>query len=247
MIHYHGTPCGGSRVDVARFLTGRHALIPFVRPDDLAIAADVCQSFCLDNGAFSAWTRGIDVDWNKYYRWVDTWCKHPGFDFSLIPDVIDGGEKANDQFVSRWIDQGLAHYGCPIWHLDESIDRFVTLCNSWSRVALGSSGQYRTPNTGSWWKRIAEALEAVCDDQGRPCTRLHGLRMLNSDIFTRIPLASADSTNATVNAGSVSRFGIYKPPTAAQRAEIIAARIEAHNSAPCWMGGYQHELIPTMS
>jgi hypothetical protein len=31
MIHYHGTPIGGTRQDVARFLVGRHALIPFGR------------------------------------------------------------------------------------------------------------------------------------------------------------------------------------------------------------------------
>ena len=30
------------------------------------------------------------------------------------------------------------------------------------------------------------------------------------------------------------RFGAYTPPTAAQRAAVIADRIEAHNSAPIW-------------
>lgn len=38
VIHYHGTPVGGSRSDVVRFLRGRHALIPFARPDDLGAA-----------------------------------------------------------------------------------------------------------------------------------------------------------------------------------------------------------------
>lgn len=28
MIHYHGTPVGGTRQDGARFLAGRHALVP---------------------------------------------------------------------------------------------------------------------------------------------------------------------------------------------------------------------------
>lgn len=52
MIHYHGTPIGGTRQDAARFLAGRHALVPFPRQDDVAIVAEVCQSFCFDNGAF---------------------------------------------------------------------------------------------------------------------------------------------------------------------------------------------------
>lgn len=73
--------------------------------------------------------------------------------------------------------------------------------------------------------------------------RLHGLRMMDPEIFTRLPLASADSTNAAVNCGSLSRYGSYIPPTAAQRAAVIAERIEAHNSAPVWVGaGTQADL-----
>ena len=44
MIHYHGTPCGGRREDVARFLSGRHALIPFGRSEDIGTAAEVCHT-----------------------------------------------------------------------------------------------------------------------------------------------------------------------------------------------------------
>ena len=66
-----------------------------------------------------------------------------------------------------------------------------------------------------------------------PC-KLHGLRMLDPEVFSRMPLASADSTNAAVNCSASSRFGIYTPATSSQRAAVIADRIEAHNSAPIW-------------
>lgn len=39
MIHYHGTPVGGSRVDASRFLTARHALVSFAHPDDMPVVA----------------------------------------------------------------------------------------------------------------------------------------------------------------------------------------------------------------
>lgn len=64
MIHYHGTPAGGTRDDAARFLRGRHALVPWVRDEDIGTVAEVCQSFMLDNGAFSAWKSGEPItDW----------------------------------------------------------------------------------------------------------------------------------------------------------------------------------------
>ena len=234
MKHFHGTPIGGSRNDVARFLKGRHALVPFPRQDDIGVVAEVCQSFVFDNGAFSAWKRGLPMDVTGYVAWVKDWCRHPGFEWALIPDVIDGDEAANDALVLEFEASGLALYGVPVWHLHESLERLLRLCENWPTVALGSSGRWSTPGTAGWWSRMSEALGAACDAHGRPIAKLHGLRMLDPEIFTRLPLASADSTNAALNCGAITRFGAYNPPTAAQRAEVIADRIEAHNSAPIW-------------
>jgi hypothetical protein len=239
MIHYHGTPIGGSRQDTARFLIGRHALVPFSRPDDIAIVADVCQSFCLDNGAFTVWKQGGQLDIPGYIKWVHEWSRHPGFDWALIPDVIEGDERQNDDLLRAW-PKGLP--GVPVWHMHESLARLGWLARNYRIVALGSSGDYSMPGTAAWWDRMNMAMQSICDDKGRPLCKLHGLRMLDPQIFTRLPLSSADSTNAAVNSGSLSRFGMYQPPTAAQRAAVIAERIEAHNSAPIFTHSTQEEL-----
>jgi hypothetical protein len=231
VIHYHGTPIGGPRQDVATFLRGRHALVSYFRPDDMAIVADVCASFVLDNGAFSVWTRGEKLDVGGYIEFCETWHRHPGLDWCLIPDVIDGDEDANDRLIASWP----KHIrGAPVWHLHESPARLRRLCQEWSVVALGSSGDFKTPGSAIWWSRMEEVMPWACDPFGRPLARLHGLRMLSPKVFTRLPLASADSTNAAVNSGSLGRYGMYAPPTRAQRAAVIADRIEAHNSVPVW-------------
>lgn len=239
MIPYHGTPMGGTTNDKARVLAGRHALVPFPRQDDMGVVAEVCQSFVFDNGAFSAWKRGLAMDVDGYIRWVEEWHHHPGFDWALIPDVIDGDEAANDSLIETWPKH---LHGVPVWHMHESLDRLQRLCAEWRAVALGSSGQWATPGTAAWWKRMGDAMDRICD-AGRPPCKLHGLRMLDPAIFSRLPLSSADSTNAAVNGGSISRFGTYLPPTAGQRSEVIASRIEAHNSAPVWAGSGQIELL----
>jgi len=244
MIHYHGTPCGATRQDVVGFLAGRHALVPWIRSEDASAAAEVCQSFCVDNGAFTAWKSGHPIEsWGGYYRWVWEWALHPAFDFAIIPDVIDGTEQQNDELLAEW----RRHFhrqelGSPVWHMHESIERLVTLCSQWPRVCLGSSGQYASVGTDGWWRRMGEAMAAICDREGRPRCKLHGLRMLSPDVFSRLPLASADSTNAVRNSSSYSRFGSYLPPTAAQRMAVIAERIEAHQSAAAWNG----EVNPTL-
>ena len=239
MIHYHGTPLGGPRQDAPRFLIGRHALVPFSYPDDMPVVAECCQSFVLDNGAFTAWTKGGSVDVVGYIKWVNEWHRHPGFDWALIPDVIDGSETENDELLAAW-PKHLA--GVPVWHMHESIERLRRLAEQWRFVAFGSSGAFASVGTKQWWDRMTKAMLAICVD-GRPICKLHGLRMLDPDIFTKLPLSSADSTNAAVNSGSLSRFGSYLPPTTSQRAAVIAERIESHNSAPIFLAHEQTEIF----
>jgi hypothetical protein len=234
VIHYHGTPVGGPRQDTARFLRGRHALVPFFRPDDMGAVAECCASFVFDNSAFSVWKSGGTLDVPGYVRWCEEWARHPGLDWCLIPDSIEGDESDNDALIREW-PRHLRGKGVPVWHMHESLERLRRLVEEWPTVALGSSGEWPTPGAARWWDRMGEAMEAACDDAGRPLARLHGLRMLNPAVFSHLPLASADSTNAAVNSGSLDRFGMYLPATAAQRAAVIADRIESHNSAPVWV------------
>ena len=102
MIPYHGGPFS-DRTVAAEVYRGRHGMISFARPGQLELIAECAQSFALDNGAFTAWRAGRRVeDWNVYYRWVEMWRRHPGCDFALIPDVIEGSELENDDLVAEW-------------------------------------------------------------------------------------------------------------------------------------------------
>lgn len=239
MIHYHGTPI--TPVDAAiRVLRGRHAFISYAAPETLPIAAEHCQSFALDNGAFSVWRKGNKPDWEGYYDFVFEWMRRPNFDFAIIPDVIDGDESANNALVRQWpFDKEV---GVPVWHLHESLSRLRSLMGDWPRIALGSSGQYQTPNTQQWWLRMQQVMDAVCDADGYPRTKLHGLRMLHRDIISAVPLSSADSTNVTQNCGLAWR-GRYEPASKGTKAIVIAERIESVEAATCWQGWTQRQLI----
>lgn len=232
MIHYHGLPITPATAAI-KVLAGRHAFVSFVHSDQIEIAMEACQSFALDNGAFSAWKSGKPItDWSGYYAWVNGLRHHPGFDFAVIPDVIDGDERANDDLISEWPFPG--HMSAPVWHMHESIKRLQVLAQGWPRVCIGSSGEFAAVGTPSWWSRIAAAMNAICDGNGYPACKLHGLRMLNPDVFTRLPFSSADSTNIAQNVGIDSAWrGTYQPPKD-WRGLLMAARIETENSAQRW-------------
>lgn len=231
MIHYHGGPVTPATA-AARVWSKRHAFVSFAHPQQLDIAIDVTQSFAVDNGAFSAWTKGRAVNWPDYYAFVAALLRTPNFDWAVIPDVIDGDEAANDALVDQWPH---GHAGVPVWHLHESIGRLQRLCDAWPRVAIGSSGEFSRVGSRRWFNRMAEAMNAICDDRGLPRAKLHGLRMLDPDIFSRFPFSSADSTNIARNIGIDSAWrGTYLPPDKDWRALVMAERIEATPAAPRW-------------
>lgn len=232
MITYHGTPFGGDRAGVARFLQGRHALIPFPRQEDCAVAFEVCQTVVFDNGAFTAWQQGEPItDWSPYYDWCREWHRHPAFAWAIIPDVIDGSEADNDALIDEW-DRRVE--GVPVWHLHESLERLKRLVKLWRRICFGSSGQFKTPGSKAWWGRIIAAMDVICDEDGRPESRIHGLRMAAPEYTCRIPFASVDSTNVAQNASLIPRFGTYAAPNRWQRAEAIAYRMESYETAGAW-------------
>lgn len=233
MIHYHGIPMTPDSA-AAKILAGAHAFVSFAHPQQLPLVIEVCQSFALDNGAFSAWKSGNPMqDWSAYYSWVRDAAKSPGFDFAVVPDCIDGGEKENDDLLAEW--PLPRHQGAAVWHMHESLDRLRSLRDSWPRICIGSSGDFSQVGNRLWWGRMARALRELCDERGRPSVKFHGLRMLNPAIFSRIPFSSADSTNVARNIGLDNRWkGTYTPPNKEVRGIVIRARIEAANSPAVW-------------
>ena len=89
--------------------------------------------------------------------------------------------------------------------------------------------------TAAWWGQMARAMRVLCNDDGEPLCKVHGLRMLNPDIFTRFPFSSADSTNIGRNIGIDQTWrGNYMPPNKDMRAAVMRSRIEAHNAPNRW-------------
>lgn len=234
MIHYHGGPITPETC-ARRVWQGRHACVSWAHPEQIELAASVCQTFMLDNGAFSLWKSGTPVDWEDYYVWAGEWLDHPACDWAVIPDVIGGTEEENDALLELW--PFAAWEGVPVWHLNESVERLVRLAQMWPRVALGSAAEYDVKRPAKCLARLAEALPEL---RKAPRVKLHGLRMLNPVITTKVPLASADSTNVARNIKIDKAWtGSYAPHTKETRADVLVERIESAVTP--------HELIGTMA
>jgi hypothetical protein len=225
MIHYHVTPIGGTTVAFSRIMHSKFALVSFARPDQLNLVLEYCSGFILDNGAFSAWKRGEQIDWNDYARWVKELSSHPGYQFSILPDVINGTEEENDELLQQY----KLPCGVPVFHQGESLARLNRLAQSYSTVAI-SSVEKSIPSISfnSW---INGVFQSLTDELGVPRVKVHGLRMLNPEIFTRFPFASADSSYLGQTCADEGKFtGSLRPISTEVRGAVLLDRVESYQS-----------------
>lgn len=222
MIHYHGTPITPRSELVS--LAGRSFCVSFARPDDVAVCHDIGEGVMLDNGAFSAWTRGMVTDWPGYYAWCEPWLDYPTT-WAVIPDVIGGSDEDNDALIAEWPH---GQKGAPVWHMHEPLDRLLRLAQDWQRVCVGSSGEYAQVGSPAWTRRMEAAMDALCGNGPVPVWlhMLRGLALCGSDF----PFASADSTNVARNHGGTNMGRSRKS------ALRMASEIDARQCPGRWRG-----------
>jgi hypothetical protein len=182
---YHGTPITPNEVIPA--LGTRAYCISYARPDQLVILLGVAPWLMIDNGAFSAFTKGRAVDWPEFYRWLEPILFSPGR-WAVIPDVIDAGSQLQDALLGEW---PFGHRGAPVWHMDEPTDRLARLCAEWPRVCIGSTGEYWQVGADDWKRRMDEAW---------PATNGAAIHMLRGTAVAGLyPFDSADSSSLGKN------------------------------------------------
>jgi hypothetical protein len=196
VIHYHGLPIT-PQSELLK-LAGCNFFVSYAAPAQVGLAHDLGQSVGLDNGAFSFWRTGKDTDWVGFVRWAKPWLEYPT-SWGVMPDVIDGSEEDNDRLIA-WLfnhDREVWAKSAPVYHLHEPIDRLKRLCAGYSRVCIGSSGQYAIVNSDPWRRRMDQAFNAVCGNGPVPVW-LHMLRGMSLS-GSEYPFASVDSTDVARN------------------------------------------------
>jgi hypothetical protein len=192
MIHYHGTPM--TPRDELWGMAGKSFCVSYADPRDAEVCLRIGQSVMWDNGAFSLHTKGKEVDWNKYYAWVESRLGHPHW--AVVPDIIVGNAKDNLELAKQWPHR--KDCAAPVWHLHEPVDQIFKLLDlGFSKLAFGSSGDYWQIGSEKWERRINEAFNAMIHVLGS-IPHIHMMRGLGLG-GKHWPFASADSTNVTLH------------------------------------------------
>lgn len=217
---YHGTPI--TPHEVLRVLARRYYCLSYFRPDQIEILVALAVILMIDNGAFSAWKKGIVLDaayWRSFYAFVLQWL--PLADprsWFVIPDVIDAGTQEQDALI-RECPAELINRGAPVWHMDEPISRLLRLIENHPRVCIGSTAEFAVVGSDAWRERMDEAWDAIVATFGSVPV-VHMLRGLQCFLSTfDYPFASADSTDLARNHNRLQRYGEHRLWAIRQKAD----------------------------
>lgn len=205
-VAYHGTPLTPNELLLS--LSGRHFCVSYYRPDQIEFCDTAAQTLMIDNGAFSAWRKGLVLDaayWAGYHDFCRQWAMRPTT-WCVIPDVIDAGSQEQDGLIREWPAE-LRDRSAPVFHMDEPIDRLLRLVDEWPRVCIGSTAEYRTVKSPTWVERMDEMWDQLASRR-RFTPWLHmlrGMQLLKPDCPW--PFASVDSTDLARNHNRLNGLG----------------------------------------
>ncbi len=164
--------------------------------------------YALDSGAFSAWSREVDVDLESYAQHILAHRNLYG-DFVANLDVIPGskrgGQKVTEAERERAAEQGWENWVelkrllkpvgiTPIhtYHRGEAIKWLKKLIDESEYLSLGGTSILPTKEKIQWLDSI---MTSLTDNKGWPIRKLHGFACTAPEVMTRYPWASVDSAS----------------------------------------------------
>ena len=158
-----------------------------------SIRADGRKVF-LDSGAFSAFTKGIEVDLPKYCEYIKRnkdIIEH--VDGTLLASVLDGIGDPLKTWQNQLAMEQLGVRPLPCFHYGEDERYLEWYIANYDYITLGGMVPISTPQLKLWLDRIWEKY--LTDGSGRPRIKVHGFGLTTVSLMERYPWYSVDSSS----------------------------------------------------
>lgn len=158
-------------------------------------------SLFLDSGAFSAWSKNIEID---IYQYIDFIKEHEKYIdiYAVLDDILDPERTLKNQKIMEKF--GLSPLPC--FHYNEPIKYLTHYLENYDYLALGGMVPISTKELAIWLDDLFQNF--ICDNSGMPKIKIHGFGLTSLKLMLRYPWYSVDSTSWVMT----SRMGsIYMP------------------------------------
>jgi len=155
-------------------------------------------SLFLDSGAFSAWSKNININIHEYINYIKENKKY--IDHYACLDVIGDAEKT---FENQKIMEAAGLSPIITFHKGEDykwLEKYISL---YDYVAIGGIAGGLTVKSID--DHLGKCWDIICDSRGYPKVKIHGFGLTSLKLMMRYPWYSVDSTSwvMTSRTGSV--------------------------------------------
>lgn len=180
-----------ARLSVRYFLESYHYVDKQSYVD--RIRADKTQVF-LDSGAFSAWTKGVEIDLEGYCEYIkrnQDIIENVGG--SVLASVLDGIGDPKKTWENQKKMEQLGVTPLPCFHFGEPDEYLAYYIANYSYITIGGMVGKPAPQLQSWLDYIWSKF--LTDSNGVPKLKVHGFGLTNIKLMGRYPWYSVDSSS----------------------------------------------------
>jgi len=172
-------------------------------------------SFFLDSGAFSAWSKGIEINIRDYIKFIKENINYIDT-YAVLDDIQNPDKTLENQKIME--EAGLKPLPC--YHYGEDIKYLEYYLKNYEYIAFGGMVPISTKDLIQWLDNLFSKY--ICNSDGYPKIKIHGFGLTTYELLLRYPWYSVDSA-------SWLNYGIYgwicMPPYINGRFEFIEKMI----------------------
>lgn len=147
----------------------------------------------LDSGAFSAFTKGVDVDLPGYCEYIHR-NRHiiAEDDGAILASVLDGIGDPAKTLENQLAMEALGVRPLPCFHYGEDERYLEFYIKNYDYITIGGMVPISTAQLFYWLDRIWDKY--LTDGAGRPRVKVHGFGLTTHSLMVRYPWYSVDSS-----------------------------------------------------
>ena len=151
----------------------------------------------LDSGAFSAWSKGIEIDIQKYIEFIkqnqDVITVYANLDV-ISRDRFSMGtkESAEKTLRNQKIMEEAGLSPLPVFHIGEPFEYLEYYINHYDYIGLGGMVGKSKQTLDTWLDVVFG--QYICDERGYPKVKVHGFGLTSVQLMVKYPWYSADSS-----------------------------------------------------
>lgn len=151
------------------------------------------KMFLLDSGAFTFFSSGKSIDWNKYLDGYVSFINEHGIEHFIELDIDDIIGFENVLKLRKKLEDRTGKQCMPVWHINRGKDEYIRMCKDYSYIAIG--GLVGTERRSKRQQMLEQSFPWFINTAHENGAQIHALGYTKIKELPKYHFDSVDSTS----------------------------------------------------